>query len=165
MCCSIGRYVNRSFGGIHCLHLQGCRLRQGCKITVGCVAIRYHIPEYSIPQIHIILSLYFNYPVKIANRIIALSVSRLATGWTAGVRLRAGTRNFLFFTAFMPALGPTQPPIQRIPVALSSGLSGRDVKLTIHFHLVPKSRMVELYIHSPICVHGILEITCTYYFN
>jgi hypothetical protein len=34
--------------------------------------------------------------------------------------------------------------------------SGRVVKLTIHLHLVPKSRMVELYLHSSICFYGIV---------
>jgi hypothetical protein len=29
------------------------------------------------------------------------------------------------------------------------GYSGRGVKLTIHFHLVPRSRNVEPYLHSP----------------
>jgi hypothetical protein len=28
-------------------------------------------------------------------------------------------KNFLFSTSFRPALGPTQPPIQRVPEALS----------------------------------------------
>jgi hypothetical protein len=30
------------------------------------------------------------------------------------------------------------------------------VKLTTHLQPVPKSRMVELYLHSPIFVHGIV---------
>jgi hypothetical protein len=34
--------------------------------------------------------------------------------------------------------------------------SGGSVKLTTHLHLVPRSRMVELYLHSPICLHGIV---------
>jgi hypothetical protein len=34
------------------------------------------------------------------------------------------------------------------------GQSGRGVKLTPHLHLVPRSRMMELYIHSAICLHG-----------
>jgi hypothetical protein len=29
------------------------------------------------------------------------------------------------------------------------------VKLTTQLHPVPKSRMLELYLHSPICLHGI----------
>jgi hypothetical protein len=33
--------------------------------------------------------------------------------------------------------------------------SGRGVKLTTHLHLVPRSRMVELYLHSLIRLHGV----------
>jgi hypothetical protein len=36
------------------------------------------------------------------------------------------------------------------------GYSGRSAKLTTHHHLMQRSRMVELYLHSPICLHGIL---------
>jgi hypothetical protein len=32
----------------------------------------------------------------------------------------------------------------------------REVKLTTHLHLVLRSRMIELYDHSPICLHGIV---------
>jgi hypothetical protein len=32
----------------------------------------------------------------------------------------------------------------------------RSVKLTTHLHLVPTSRMVELYLHSPIRLHDIV---------
>jgi hypothetical protein len=47
---------------------------------------------------------------------------------------------------------------------LSNGYSGllpwrsnsHGVKLTTHVHLVPRSRMVELYFHSPICPDGIV---------
>jgi hypothetical protein len=65
---------------------------------------------------------------------------------------------FLFSTASKPALGPTQPPIQWLPGVSSPGREiGRGVKLTTHFHLVPRSRMLELYLHSPICLSGILK--------
>jgi hypothetical protein len=30
------------------------------------------------------------------------------------------------------------------------------LKLTTHFHLVLRPRMVELYLHSPICLHGVV---------
>jgi hypothetical protein len=30
------------------------------------------------------------------------------------------------------------------------------VKLTTDLHLVPRPRVVELYLHSPICLHGIV---------
>jgi hypothetical protein len=34
--------------------------------------------------------------------------------------------------------------------------SGRGVKLTTHLHPVPRSRMVDIYFHSPIYIHGVL---------
>jgi hypothetical protein len=36
------------------------------------------------------------------------------------------------------------------------GEGGKGVKLTTHLQLVPRSRMVELYLRSPICLHGIV---------
>jgi hypothetical protein len=36
------------------------------------------------------------------------------------------------------------------------GQSGRGVKLTTHLHLMPSSRKVELYLHFPICLYGIV---------
>jgi hypothetical protein len=43
-------------------------------------------------------------------------------------------KNFLFSTSSRPALGPTQPPIQWVPWALSPG-----VKLTTLLQLLPQS--------------------------
>jgi hypothetical protein len=41
---------------------------------------------------------------------------------------------------YRPALGPTQPPAQRVPGVLSPGVKhGRDVNLTTHHHLVMRS--------------------------
>jgi hypothetical protein len=34
--------------------------------------------------------------------------------------------------------------------------SFRDVKLTTHLHLLPRTGMVELYLHSHLCLHGIV---------
>jgi hypothetical protein len=42
------------------------------------------------------------------------------------------------------------------PALLPRGLGGRAVKLPTHRHLVLNSRMVELYLHSLICLHGIV---------
>jgi len=49
---------------------------------------------------------------------------------------------FLFSTASRPALGPTHPPVQWVPRALSWGVKWPEgVKLTTHLHLLPKLRM------------------------
>jgi hypothetical protein len=32
------------------------------------------------------------------------------------------------------------------------------MELTTLLHLVPRSRMVELYLHCPMCLHGILHV-------
>jgi hypothetical protein len=71
----------------------------------------------------------------------------------------AGRDKRFFSITFRPALGLTQPPIQWILVAVSprAKLPGCEAeKLTTHIHLVPRSRMVELYLNSPICLHGIV---------
>jgi hypothetical protein len=55
--------------------------------------------------------------------LIAQSVYRWATGWTIvlGFDSRRGLGIFLFTTASITALVPTQPPIQWVPGALSLG--------------------------------------------
>jgi hypothetical protein len=58
--------------------------------------------------------------------VIAQSVQRWATGWTIGVLgfdSRRGLGIFLLTTVSRTALGPTQPPIQRVPKALSLGVN------------------------------------------
>jgi hypothetical protein len=57
----------------------------------------------------------------------------------------------VFSTAFRQALRSIQHPIQWVRGEISPG-----VKVATHLHLVLRSRMVELYLHSPICLHGIV---------
>jgi hypothetical protein len=45
-----------------------------------------------------------------------------------------------------PALGPTQPPIQWVPGALSQGV--KRWRCETRLYLMPRSRMVELHLHS-----------------
>jgi hypothetical protein len=52
-------------------------------------------------------------------------------------------RFFLCSTASRPALGLSQLPIQWV-----RGYSVRDVKLSIHLHVLPRSGMAEVYIYS-----------------
>jgi hypothetical protein len=66
------------------------------------------------------------------------------------VRFPEGAGNFLFTTASRTALGPTRPPIQWVPGALSLGVKrpGREADQSS-----PSSaeveELVELYLHSP----------------
>jgi hypothetical protein len=39
---------------------------------------------------------------------------------------------------------------------ISAGVKGWDVKLTAHLHLIPRSRMMELYLYPLICLYGIV---------
>jgi hypothetical protein len=49
----------------------------------------------------------------------------------------------LLAPASRPALGPTQPPIQWVPGALSTGVKRLGRELTSHNHVVPRSRKSE----------------------
>jgi hypothetical protein len=51
---------------------------------------------------------------------------------------------------------PTQPPIQWVTGFFPPVYSGRGVKLTTDLHLVPRSRIVGLYLHSPMYIHDLV---------
>jgi hypothetical protein len=59
---------------------------------------------------------------------------------------------FLFFIA----LRLTQSPIQWSLGSYRRGQSSRGVKLTNQLHIVSRSRIVELYLHSSISLHSIV---------
>jgi hypothetical protein len=92
--------------------------------------------------------------------VIAQSVQHWAMGWTIwvlGFDSRRGLGIFLFTTASRTALGPTQPPIQLIPVALSLGVKRPGLEAD-HSH--PSSAEVKewvaLYLHSLVHLHGVV---------
>jgi hypothetical protein len=68
-----------------------------------------------------------------------------------------GQRIYLLAPASRLVLGPTQPPVQCVPLVLSPGIKGsRGVTLTTHLHLVPRSRMSRSYTSSPLRrLHGV----------
>jgi hypothetical protein len=56
---------------------------------------------------------------------------------------------FLFSRASRTALGSTQPPIQWVPGALSPRVLRPRREADTHLHLILRSRIVELCLHSP----------------
>jgi hypothetical protein len=91
---------------------------------------------------------------------IAQSVWHWATGWTVGVLRfdsRLGLRIFLFTTASRTALGPTQPPTQWVLGVLSVAVKrpGREADHSSSSSADVKE-YVELYLHSPIRLHGVV---------
>jgi hypothetical protein len=77
-------------------------------------------------------------------------------GWTVGVRFREWTRDFSLLYIVQADSGAHPSSIQWVSWAISLEESVRDAKLTTHLLLVPRSRMVELYLHSPIRLHGLV---------
>jgi hypothetical protein len=80
----------------------------------------------------------------------------LRAGWP-GFDSRQGKRSFLFSAASRQTLGPTQLLVQWVLRAIYSGVKspGREAD-----HFLPssaESRMVELYLHSPTCLHGVVD--------
>jgi hypothetical protein len=81
-------------------------------------------------------------------------------GWTIGVLgfdSRRGLGIYLFTTASRTALGPTQPPIQWVPGVHSLGVKrpGREADHSPRSSAEVKE-LVELYLHSPIRLHGVV---------
>jgi hypothetical protein len=72
--------------------------------------------------------------------------------WIARVRFLAEER-FFSSPQHPDWLRPTHPSVQWVLGSLSSDWG---MKLATYLHLVPKSRIVELYLHSPICLQAIM---------
>jgi hypothetical protein len=62
---------------------------------------------------------------------------------------------FLYSTASRPSLGPTQPPIEWVPMGCFLG-EKRPGSEANHSLVVPSSRMLELYLHSLLLLRGFL---------
>jgi hypothetical protein len=90
--------------------------------------------------------------VPLLNELSRDSSVGIALGYDRGskVRFPAGAGNFLFTTASRTDLGPTQPPIQWVPGALSLGVKQQVGEGD---HSPPSSaevnEWVELHLHSP----------------
>jgi hypothetical protein len=74
----------------------------------------------------------------------------------AGIDSRQGQTIFLFSIISRPALGLTKTPIQWVLVVVSLGVEHRGMKLSDHLHLVLRLRIIKLYLHSLIYLHGMM---------
>jgi hypothetical protein len=81
----------------------------------------------------------------------------IVTGWTARVQFPGGGRDFCLLHSVQTGSGahPASCTMGMGSFFLRGKAAG-DVKVTSHLHLVPKSRMVELYPHFPIQLHGVV---------
>jgi hypothetical protein len=77
-------------------------------------------------------------------------------GWKIGVRFPAGASDFTHLHIVQTGTGAH--PASYIMSTRGSFPGGKrpDVKLTTHLHLVPRSKTVELYLHSLIRLHGVM---------
>jgi hypothetical protein len=84
-----------------------------------------------------------------------LSVLQWATGCRADETglIPGRDKRFSLFSSVQTCSEAHPASYQRI---IHWGLSGWDMKLATHFHLVPRSRILELYLHIPIYLHGVV---------
>jgi hypothetical protein len=74
-----------------------------------------------------------------------------------GFESRQGLGIFIFTIASGPTLGPTQPPIQWVPGALSLEVKRPGREADAHLHLVPRSNNEWSYTSvPPIRLHGVV---------
>jgi hypothetical protein len=112
-----------------------------------------------------VLTIYSYNPSRITPNELDLfkmeTIQRLITGWMigrSGFESRRGLGIFHFDNVSRQAQGPTQPPIQWVPAAVSLGVKqpGREEA----DHSPPTNaevkECVELYLHSRICLHGVM---------
>jgi hypothetical protein len=83
-------------------------------------------------------------------------LSRYSDGLRPVFDSRQGQEICLYYTESKLAVELNQPPIQWVTGALSPGVTRRGVKLTTHSHLLPRARMVELCLRSPIHLHDMV---------
>jgi hypothetical protein len=143
-CCCILWICNRirvEFEGIYAYHESGCLL----EICQWC-------GEPCVAGAEVSLNVY---TLCIQNTRTRVSSVSIATGWTVEVRFSAGSSSSLFLS--VQTVSDTHPGSYLMGTGglFPGKKSGLGMKLTSHLHLVPRSRMMELYLHFTIWFCGI----------
>jgi hypothetical protein len=82
--------------------------------------------------------------------------SRYSDGLDGRGSIPGEDRIFLYSTMSGPTLGPRAASYEMGRMGLfPRRKSDRDVKLTAHLYPVPRSRMADVYLHSPLRLHGV----------
>jgi hypothetical protein len=99
---------------------------------------------------------YMDIKGNVPQKLVGLAQTVLETGYGQdGPGSIPGMERFLSSPQRPEQLwGPPSPLSNGYRGLYPTGYSSRGVKLTTHLHLVPMSRMVQLYLHFPICLHG-----------
>jgi hypothetical protein len=100
----------------------------------------YFVLSYGILREISITSSLFIYESQEPDSLVSIATDYRPEDQMIRVQIPAGAGNFSLTTASRPALGPTQPPLQWAPEALSLGVKWPGMKLITHF-LVPRSTM------------------------
>jgi hypothetical protein len=90
------------------------------------------------------------------DNVVGIGTSYWLDDGGVGVPSPGRVKIFHFSMSSRPALGSTQSPIQWVQGLFPGGKNGRVVKLTTHLQLMPWSRNMCLYVHSPIRLHGVV---------
>jgi hypothetical protein len=115
------------------------------------------------PAVHHVASSYADCavpaPLYIYTQLHGVDTAQSYRDGTRAGRLRLEIQQgkaYLSSTASRPPLGPTQPPIQWVPGPLSLGVNGLG-REAVHSPLCSTEvEMVELYLHSSTCLHGVV---------
>jgi hypothetical protein len=75
-------------------------------------------------------------------------------GWQGLIPVRG--KRFFCTAVSKLALGPTQPYIQWALETVSLGVKRPGLEADHSLQSTAKVKMVDLYLHSPICLHGIV---------
>jgi hypothetical protein len=120
--------------------------------TASIGTLAFYIPariKCSISTVNAVVMQYI--PVRLLRpqnwKLISI---KLGPGVSNQTITKLKTAEYIYILFSIASRGPSSLPSSRYR-GLYPVWSGRGVKLTTHLHLVPRSRMLEIYLHSLLC--------------